>query len=120
MSRNMLNGCALLLLLCFGCAEVDVTKTSKGFYAPTNPNDIDILQTKPDRPFEELGSVSTSGFAPSDTAQMHNAMREKAAPLGANAVIIINSGQAPTGTLGGMQMWSNGVAIRWREASQSN
>jgi len=105
----------VLAMFCAGCSTVDVTKTSKGYFAPTNPNDIEILQTKPDRPFTELGAISTTGWAPSDTAKLHNALRSKAAPLGANAVIITSSGMTPTGAFGSMQMWSNGVAIRYRD-----
>ncbi len=109
----------LLIAICIlsglvGCATVDVTKTSKGFDAPTKPNDVEIFQTRPDRPFTELGSIATTEWAPSDTAKLHNALREKAAPLGANAVIIVSSGMAPTGSWGTMQMWSNAVAIRFK------
>ena len=112
--RNMLL-IGVLGLFCSACSTVDVTKTSKGYFAPTNSNDIEILQTKPDRPFTELGAISTTGWAPSDTAKLHNALRSKAAPLGANAVIITSSGMTPTGAFGSMQMWSNGVAIRYRD-----
>ncbi len=102
------------IALLTGCANVDVTKTSKGFFEPTNPNDVDVLQTKPDRAFTELGSISSSGWAPQETAKLHNALRAKAAPLGANAVIILNSGLAPTGPYGSMQLWTTGVAIRYK------
>jgi hypothetical protein len=112
MRYTLLTICVLGCLA--SCATVDVTKTSKGFAAPTNPNDVEILQTKPDRPFTELGSIATTGWSPSDTAKLHNALREKAAPLGANAVIIISSGMTPTGSFGAMKMWSNGVAIRYK------
>jgi hypothetical protein len=105
----------LLFFVC-GCANVDVTKTAKGFNAPTDPNDVEILQTKPDRPFTELGSITSTGWAPSDTAKLHNALRSKAAPLGANAVVILNSGMTPDGW-GNMRMWSTGVAIRYRDSS---
>lgn len=44
---------------------------------------------------------------------MHNALRAKAAPLGADAVIIISSGLVPTGLFHGMQMWVNAVAIKY-------
>lgn len=115
--RSVFIGICVLGFLCCGCSTVDITKTSKGYFPPTNPNDIEILATKPDRPFTELGAISTTGWAPSDTAKLHNALRSKAAPLGANAVIIVSSGMTPTGSFGSMQMWSNGVAIRYRDSS---
>lgn len=101
-----------LMLLMMNCAQVDVTKTSKGFAAATDPNDVEILMTRPEKHFTELGAISASGFSRDETAKMHNALRAKAAPLGANAVIITASGQIPDGW-GGMKMWINGVAIRW-------
>jgi hypothetical protein len=101
---------ALTLALALGgCQTVDVTKTGKGVYEPTNAADIEILTTKPDRAYVELATVTTTGHSPSDEAKMHNALRDKTAPLGANAVIIISTGIDVHGLL-----WSRGVAIRWK------
>jgi hypothetical protein len=97
-------------LLLTGCAIVDVTKTAEGHFDPTDPNTVEILVTRPDRPFMELGTVSASKFKLQDTAKMHNAIRAKSAPLGANAVILINSGVLPNGKW----QWATGVAIRWK------
>jgi hypothetical protein len=99
----------LVALFFIGCANVDITKTSKGFYEPTNPNEIEILLTKPDKAFIELGSVTVSDFDPSETATMHNAIRSKSAPLGADAVIILNQGIGPYGWL-----WATGVCIKYK------
>jgi hypothetical protein len=105
---------ALAVSLLAGCSpNVDVTKTSKGFSAQTDPNNVEVLMTRPDKKFAELGAVSTSGWDPSDTAKMHNALRAKAAPLGADAVIIISSGLVPGG-FGSMKMWVNAVAIKYQ------
>ena len=106
---------ALVFAFLAGCTpNVDVTKTSKGFVNQTDPNNVDVLMTKPDRKFTELGTVSSAGWKPAETAKMHNALRAKAAPLGADAVIIISSGQTPTGAFGGMEMWINAVAIKYQ------
>lgn len=102
----------LLLGISFllGCQIVDVTKTAKGFFEPTNPNDIEIVFTKPTVPYTELGSISASKFAPRETAKMHNALRTKSAPLGANAILLLNQGIDPDGYL-----WTTGVAIRFNK-----
>ena len=112
--------CLLFIVTIFilGCASVDVTKTAKGFYEPTNPNDIDILLTGCDKPYIELGSVTVTGFDPSETAKMHNAIRAKAAELGANAVIIRSEGISGQGL--GMKRWAMGAAIRYKESAQFN
>ncbi len=105
---------ALALATCVlaGCATVDVTKTGRGYYPPTNPNEVEILMTEPTRPFSEIATVSTSGHEMRAEAKMHNAIRAKAAPLGANAVIVQQQGIIPTG-MGGGQRWATGVAIRF-------
>jgi len=108
----------LTIALLSGCANVDVTKTGKGFYDPTDPNEVDILKTRPDvsRPensYVELGTVTVTGFAPTETAKMHNAIRNKAAGLGAHAVILTEEGMVQGGW-GGLQRWGTGVAIRFK------
>jgi hypothetical protein len=95
------------------CAPtVDVTKTGKGYFPPTNPNEIEILFTLPQRAYVELGSVTVNGFDVAEEAKMHNAIRAKAAPLGANAVVIQSQG-----LMGGGRhpdRWATGVAIRYK------
>jgi hypothetical protein len=104
-----------LLAALAGCGStVDVTKTAKGFRNPTDPNSVEVFYTRPDRKFVELGAVSTSDWDPADTAKLHNALRAKAAPLGADGVIILNSGLVPAGW-GKMEMWCTAVAIQWQE-----
>lgn len=106
----------LISLICIflfsACATVDVTKTASGFYNPTDPNAVEILKTKPERKFVELGTVTVSGFDSRETAKMHNAIRAKAAPLGANAVILTDEGLMPAGW-GTYERWATGVAIRY-------
>jgi hypothetical protein len=97
------------------CASVDVTKTGKGYYPPTNPNEVEILMTVPTRPYEELASVTTTGYDMREEAKLHNAIRAKAAPLGANAVILKDQGIIPTG-MGGGKRWAMGVAIHYTAA----
>lgn len=100
-----------IALACVGCASVDVTKTAKGFYEPTNPNDVEILKTLPSKPFVELGTVTASGFGADESAVMHNEIRAKSAALGANAAVIQQEGFIPGA--GGPKKWATGVAIRY-------
>ena len=105
---------AFLVTLCAGCANVDVTKTTKGYYPPTKPDNIEILMTRPDKKYMELGTVSTTKWNPNETAKMHNALRAKTAALGADAVLLTASGMDPDSRL-----WSTGVAIRYATAGDS-
>jgi hypothetical protein len=99
----------LLLLALVGCASVDVTKTAKGFYNPTDPNEVEILKTVPNKPYEELGTITAVKFGAGDTAKMHNAIRAKSAPLGATAVMLTQEGFDRNN-----KRWAIGVAIRYR------
>ena len=92
-----------------GCAEVYMTKTAKGFFPQTRPDDIEILMMKPDRPYIELASIATNNWKPGQIAKMHNALRAKAAPLGADAVVCFNSG------IIGKYLWATGAAIRYTD-----
>ena len=110
----------VLLAICglvSGCASVDITKTSSGFYDPTDPNTVEILKTRPDRKFEELGDLTVTGFDLTETAKMHNAIRAKAAELGADAVIITQDGLTPAGF--GYKRWATGVAIKYKSVEKS-
>ena len=103
----------VLLFLLVGCASrVEVTKTAKGEYNSTNPNDVEILPTRPEKPYEELGTVTVNGYNTSYRAEMYNAIRAKVAPLGADVVIITSQGVRPIG--GAWLMWAYGVAIRYK------
>ena len=97
-----------VLSLLVGCASVSVTKTAKGYFDSTDPDDVEILMTVPTRPFTELATVSTRRWSTRAEAKMHNALRAKVAPIGANAVIIRDTGVDYNG-----YYWANGVAIRF-------
>ncbi len=108
--------CAFLLMVS-GCATVDITKTAKGVRNPTNPAEVMILKTRPDKPYEELGVLTVTGFSPSQTAKMHNAIRAKSAPLGADAVIITDEG-IYTDPWAGPVKYASGVAIAYTRPSE--
>lgn len=114
-TKRFVQTCLVATLLTTGCATVDVTKTAKGFFPATNPSDVEILMTKTSRDYVELATVSTANWNPSQTAKMHNAMRAKTAPLGANAVLITDSGIIRAGN--SHKMWTTGVALRYESAN---
>ena len=98
-----------------GCASahVDITKTSKGYSEPTKPAEVEILKTVPDADYVELGTLTVTGFSPSDVAKMHNAIRAEAAPLGANAVIVTEEGLI-LDAWSSQKRWATGVAIKYQ------
>jgi hypothetical protein len=110
--KFMMTALVLACLVLVGCAVVDVTKTAKGFYDPTDPNEVEILKTRPEKPYVELGTVTATDFQPLEVAKMHNAIRTKSASLGATAVILTEEGIIPGGW--GPRRWATGVAIRYK------
>ena len=98
--------CLGVFSLITSCSHVTVTKTGFGIYPPTQPTRIEIRATLPDRKFDEIGMVSVDAFG--DPAQAYNLIREKAAAVGADAVVLQN--QMPIGG----RVLINGVAIKYR------
>jgi hypothetical protein len=107
--RFISSAAAVLLVVLAGCQAVTVTKTGKGYFEPTKADDIQILMTRPDAAYEEVATVSTSYWSPGSDATMHNALRSKCAPLGADAVVITASG------IDRGYAWTSGVAIRFKK-----
>ena len=96
---------------------VDVTpdgqKTGSGFYEPTNPNDVRILKTIPDRKYVEVGTVIVSICDEGgDVTIMHNDIRTESAVLGADAVILTDEGVEYV-ELEGTKYWAMGVAVKF-------
>lgn len=104
---------AAALLTLTGCATVDVTKTGAGYFDPVPAASVEILKTKPDRPYVELATIDVSGFTPRETAKMHNAIRSKAGPVGASAVIITDENMVYQPYVGAVK-YVSGVAIRYK------
>jgi hypothetical protein len=73
----------------------------------TNPN-------QQVRPYIELATVTTQHWKTQETAKMHNSLRAKCAPLGANAVVLGSSGIDYNG-----YFWASGVAIRYKDQTPS-
>ncbi|MCK4883208.1 MAG: hypothetical protein KAS92_09305 [Candidatus Omnitrophica bacterium] len=99
-----------MVSITIGCASVMVTKTGKGYFEPTNPNEVEILVTVPMHAYTELATVVTQNWKVKHTAKMHNSLRSKCAPLGADAVVLGDSGIAPNG-----KFWASGVAIQYND-----
>lgn len=104
----------LASIILSACGTVEITKTGRGFHNPTNPNMVEILMTAPKRTYQELGVFQASGFTRRETAVMHNAIRTKAAELGADAALITDTGFAPTSSGGTPMLFANGVALKFQ------
>ena len=101
-----------LFLLASGCTSpsVRVTKTAKGFFQPTRPDEVEILMFVPQRGYTEIAVVITENWKSLKTAKMHNSLRAKCAPLGADAVVLGSSGLGKGG-----YFWAYGAAILYKD-----
>jgi hypothetical protein len=105
-----LNLCAFigLILVSAACSTVNVTKTAKGIYVPTKAAEVEIKGLAPESGYEEIGMLSASIYG-TDPSTAYNTIREKAAAIGADAVVISNQ------MLWGDRIIINGVAIKYKD-----
>jgi hypothetical protein len=93
-------------------------------YPPSDPSRIEILRSEPQRPHERLGEVILEPQGNPSVAEMEAKMRQEAAKLGANAVIIVADETRLMGTYRSGPWWAGqsyaeygrvivGVAIRY-------
>jgi hypothetical protein len=125
----MLFGLLTMLTAVTGCHTVSINANQYvgvPRFAPTNPADIEILRAEPARPCVKIGEVRAEPSTDSvSVEQIEEALRQAAAKMGANAVVIISDrmetvGAFESGPLMGRR-WSPiqgrvvvGVAIRYQ------
>ena len=90
-STSMLVVLAVMSILA-GCSYVS-TETRHylgvGSYPPTDPSRVEILRSEPQRHHERLGEVILEPEGDPSLAEMEARMRQGAAKLGADAVVIV-------------------------------
>jgi len=87
-------------------------------YSPTDPTKVMILRTQPLRPFETLGQIILEPEAALSVPEMEEKLRQAAASMGANAVVIISdmtmlAGSHRSEASGGQIISAN--AIRYKD-----
>jgi hypothetical protein len=113
------------------CATVDVQSSQYiggPSYPPTDPKNVQILRTEPTAPHDRLGEVmaDASTDPPPPVAEIEEKLRQAAAKMGANAVVVVLDRVQPvaayvTGPYWGRSIESVsgrkviGIAIRFRQ-----
>ena len=94
---------AAMLWLTTGCQSVSTTHTQDiggPRFAPSDPNQVQILRTEPTRAHVRLGEVRAE---PSDTSvdvtKIEAALRTEAAKLGADAAVVVYDKTQVTGAM---------------------
>ena len=112
MSRSL--ALVALLVACAACASVDVT-TTQYVGAPRfpagDPATVEILRAEPGRPHDRLGEIMLDASidpAPPIT-EIEAKLRDEAAKLGADAVVVVYDRVQPIGAWVSGPVWSPGV-----------
>jgi hypothetical protein len=92
---------------------VEVVPTATGVHEAKDPAEIEIIRMPPARSFEKLATVKAHRFRVDKADEMYRALRSKSAPLGADAVVIVDEGVMYAGH-GYPERWVTGIAIRYR------
>jgi hypothetical protein len=118
---------AIVIAVAFlaGC-DTDPQPVHTGL-TPTNPDHVVLLKVVPNKPYEELGKVKdmeifyppgskATGLAIGESVDVGLKVREKAAALGADAVIVKDQGLIDPidPSTGSTRIYVEGVAIRWK------
>jgi hypothetical protein len=81
-------GMLLCLLLC-GCASFYAVKLDEDkVYPPTKPADVQILKKAPEQPYIVIGEIRAQGETISVQENMEQRLKEKAADMGGDAIIL--------------------------------
>ena len=109
---------AALLLTCLGalagCASVDATTTQyvgAPRFPATDPEQVQILRFEPQRAHVRLGEVivdASTEPAPPIT-EIESKLRDEAAKIGADAVVVVLDRVQPTGAYVTGPMWARSV-----------
>ncbi len=117
----------VLLPLLAACSTVSIdTKQYLGLptYPPTDPATVEILRQPPVRPHERLGEIVAEPSGSPPVSEIENKLRQAAAKIGANAVVIVADRTERMGTVVSGPWWGRridqvygrvivGVAIRY-------
>ena len=96
------------LALLAGCATNNANQPGAQGGSTTNPNQIVLLFSKPEKPSIAVGTVSTLKVQPDRSETWESALRTQAAAVGADAIVV------DTGTLNNMNTpMVTGTCIRY-------
>ena len=115
--------CLLVLsLFVAGCISSRVTPHPAMFYPPTQPEAVQIFQFPPSIQFEVIGEVEVRGAAAASWSRVEWRLKEEAAKIGGDAVIISKGGSLvavqrvnPNLVMPIQSKHVYGVVIKWKK-----
>lgn len=105
--------CIVMLLQLSACQTVSTTYTQDvgaPKYPPSDPAQIQILRTEPTRPHVRLGEVRAEPSSGNmDVTRIEDALRQEAAKLGADAVVVVYDRTQVTGAFVSGPWWGRSL-----------
>lgn len=105
--------CIAMLLQLSACQTVSTTHTQDvgaPKYPPSDPAQIQILRTEPTRPHVRLGEVRAEPSSGNmDVTRIEDALRQEAAKLGADAVVVVYDRTQVTGAFVSGPWWGRSL-----------
>ncbi|MDP8216875.1 MAG: hypothetical protein P9L98_06155 [Candidatus Kaelpia imicola] len=82
----------LVLLMLQGCAAYKSIHYGQDYSPPTDVDDIEIFSFSPEGSYIQLGEVTVFGVTPTNRAHMLKRLKDMAAEMGGDAIIIKECG----------------------------
>jgi hypothetical protein len=104
--------CALLALVAAGCSRTDYYPASNAYYKPW-PGLVQVARRPPPTPYVQLGVVVAHGGSAATEQSLIEQLKERAAGVGATAVIVTQDKTVSGHDILGMPQYEmSGLAIR--------
>ncbi len=87
-----------LLFCSVSCVKAKVASYPHTSYPPTNADQVQVFNTKPPAEFEVIGEVTGRGAPAASWESVYSGMKKKAAKIGGDAIILIESKREYAGT----------------------
>ena len=116
-NRGLARVAAVLMLAAVGvplaaCSNTTAVRTTDTKLPKTDWRQVHVLTVRPERAFEEIGSLNSSGWKAKKTEDMYKERRQNAAKFGADDVLITESGVSGRDD----EQWVRAAAIRYTSA----
>jgi hypothetical protein len=104
------------LMLLAGCSYVSVQSheyLGMPNFAPTDPAGIEILHAPPKKPSERIGEITLEPKGNPPTNEIEQKLRQEAAQMGANAVVIVMDSTRMMGQYVTGPWWDGQIYPEW-------
>ncbi len=103
----------LISVLLAGCTTGAATRVTSISYTPTEASSLQVFFEKPSRPYTVIGFVSAQGDAYVKEAAVFKKLKEEAAKIGADALLMRHDVTEEQDASGYQMKRGTGLALKW-------